>query len=560
MIRASNNPTECTPVRLAQSLGEFASLAALQAAHPTAAAGSYAVVNVADGDDLVYYFSVSDNAWFTHSGGPITPPNLQTVVTQGGEVISADGLKKVEIVKDSGQIKISTRPTTGDAWVERSRIQDNAFAQSNVDGTLTSQLLHDMFTFQNPNTGSNTEYRYDRIVNSLDDFNVVECLLPTASNTSFLGSAPQKLALKPILNSEDFTAELGVDYETDQDLTVGDPDDQIGSYRVFVSNNTATIGGVAYPKGSRIYRYYDGTAWHTVQFIDKDYVDTEINNAVAGLLDDRGNHNASSNLFPSTGGSGSGGAILKGDLWTISVAGTLGGVAVTVGDVVRALVDTPGQTATNWVVTENNIGYVPENNNNKTDVMSGNTASSVKFLSAKGVYDWVIGLGYATLSAVTSALALKVDKSRFVFQGKASFTGATGETNICSFKIPAGAYASTDGFMFDMTKDKSTTAATITYTAYFGATSGARTNKLMQSSITGANTRAHDNRPCFINSNLLETAAPRNTNTQSGLSSFNNTDVALPFDNSNDIWCTITASGQTISETIGILGAAITPM
>jgi hypothetical protein len=65
------------------------------------------------------------------------------------------------------------------------------------------------------------------------------------------------------------------------------------------------------------------------------------------------------NLFPSD--SGAAGAVLKGDLWTISVAGTLGGTAVTAGDVVRAKVDTPGQTAGNWVVTENNLGYVPLN-------------------------------------------------------------------------------------------------------------------------------------------------------------------------------------------------------
>ncbi len=82
---------------------------------------------------------------------------------------------------------------------------------------------------------------------------------------------------------------------------------------------------------------------------------------VIGLLDDRGNHNASGNLFPSGGGSGTAGAILKGDLWTISVAGTLGGVAVTAGDVIRALVDAPSQTVGAWVVTENNLGYVPVN-------------------------------------------------------------------------------------------------------------------------------------------------------------------------------------------------------
>lgn len=86
---------------------------------------------------------------------------------------------------------------------------------------------------------------------------------------------------------------------------------------------------------------------------------------VVGLVDDRGNYNASGNTFPASGGSGTAGAVLKGDLWTVSVAGTLGGVAVTPGDLVRALVDAPGQTAANWAITENNIGFTPENAANK---------------------------------------------------------------------------------------------------------------------------------------------------------------------------------------------------
>lgn len=88
---------------------------------------------------------------------------------------------------------------------------------------------------------------------------------------------------------------------------------------------------------------------------------TAISAATVGLLDDRGNFNASGNLFPSSGGSGTAGAILKGDLWTISVAGTLGGHAVTAGDVVRCLTDTPGQTDSNWAIGENNFGYTALN-------------------------------------------------------------------------------------------------------------------------------------------------------------------------------------------------------
>ena len=64
----------------------------------------------------------------------------------------------------------------------------------------------------------------------------------------------------------------------------------------------------------------------------------------------RGNYDASTNLFPSTGGSGTAGAIQAGDYWVVSVAGTLGGQAVNIGDTVLALDDAPGQDALKWFI------------------------------------------------------------------------------------------------------------------------------------------------------------------------------------------------------------------
>jgi hypothetical protein len=58
-----------------------------------------------------------------------------------------------------------------------------------------------------------------------------------------------------------------------------------------------------------------------------------------------------------------GGAILKGDIWTISV-GTLGGVAVSLGDTVRALSDAPVQVVGSWSIAEGNLGYTPYNSSN----------------------------------------------------------------------------------------------------------------------------------------------------------------------------------------------------
>lgn len=150
---------------------------------------------------------------------------------------------------------------------------------------------------------------------------------------------------------------------------------------------------------------------------------------VAGLLDDRGSYNASTNLFPSTGGSGISGAILKGDIWYISVSGTLGGVAVTVGDSVRALVDTPAQTSSNWSVLETNIGYVPENVANKATTMTGNTTSNLVYLTAKAVYDWVISKITVNPKAVVFGATsgeLTSDPKIFVDQYKCLVIGGNG--------------------------------------------------------------------------------------------------------------------------------------
>ena len=111
---------------------------------------------------------------------------------------------------------------------------------------------------------------------------------------------------------------------------------------------------------------------------------------VVGLWDDRGTFDASGGSYPATGGSGTAGAILKGDIWTISVAGTLPtGQAVEIGDSVRALIDTPGNTESNWAILQNNIGYVPENAANKTSTITGNESSVTLYATIKGFVDWI---------------------------------------------------------------------------------------------------------------------------------------------------------------------------
>lgn len=106
-------------------------------------------------------------------------------------------------------------------------------------------------------------------------------------------------------------------------------------------------------------------------------ITAQIAAAQVGLWDDRGTFDASVAAYPSSGGSGTAGAIIRGDIWTISVAGTLPtGQVVEIGDTVRALIDTPGNTQANWAILQNNIGFTPENSTNK---VSSITASATLY-------------------------------------------------------------------------------------------------------------------------------------------------------------------------------------
>lgn len=78
----------------------------------------------------------------------------------------------------------------------------------------------------------------------------------------------------------------------------------------------------------------------------------QLNAAVTGLLDYRGDWDATIGEFPPDGssGSGTGGAVLKADVWFIQAgtSGTLDGVDVSAGDLIIAKIDSPGNNAANW--------------------------------------------------------------------------------------------------------------------------------------------------------------------------------------------------------------------
>lgn len=170
-------------------------------------------------------------------------------------------------------------------------------------------------------------------------------------------------------------------------------------------DNTDPVNPVmSYPTPADIGAELAGAA-ATAETNAKNYAD----GLVVGLWDDRGSHDASGGAYPSSGGSGTAGVILKGDVWTISVAGTLPtGQVVEVGDLVRALIDTPGNTQANWAITQNNIGYTAENSANKATTMTGNETSNILYLTAKAIYDWATGLFVQKNTAISGATKTKI--------------------------------------------------------------------------------------------------------------------------------------------------------
>jgi len=163
-------------------------------------------------------------------------------------------------------------------------------------------------------------------------------------------------------------------------------------------------------------------------------------------------------------------------------------------------------------------------------------------------------------SATQTALNLKTNASRFIYQGKTSVTGVTGETNICSFKIPAGAYSNTDAFKLDFTQTKSVTAATSTFKVYIGTTSGARTNQIASTSL-GTTGRSSDNTRRFhIDAGSLDCSVGFATNANSGLGAQTSVNTPISVNMDNDVWVTFTANPGATTETHGVMGVSITPL
>lgn len=180
---------------------------------------------------------------------------------------------------------------------------------------------------------------------------------------------------------------------------------------------------------------------------DSTAVTSAIAAAVVGLLDLRGGYNASVNTFPASGGSGTAGAVLKGDVWIVTNAGTLGSTAVAAGDSVLAIVDTPGQQVGNWsinaytasgvditgkvdketfaVLTDgSNVAWDQNNRQNPLAKITSTQSFTINMTNVKSGASGVLKLITNTASAIT--LSFDTD-----------FTNKTLNTALTTYTFPA---------------------------------------------------------------------------------------------------------------------------
>lgn len=123
---------------------------------------------------------------------------------------------------------------------------------------------------------------------------------------------------------------------------------------------------------------YKGAIQADSQYIPKKLIYYIVNKATSGNLTNLGNYNASVNAWP-TSGSGTAGAVVSGDWWTVSVKGVVNGDSLRVGYIITAKIDAPGNTNTNWNIIgstqtqpigrisgETGVGYVKYNGRTRT--------------------------------------------------------------------------------------------------------------------------------------------------------------------------------------------------
>ncbi len=128
-------------------------------------------------------------------------------------------------------------------------------------------------------------------------------------------------------------------------------------------------GQVYYDSTENRVRWYDGAAWNSLYTINDagtattdlwsaDKIQTVIDNAVSGGVNYRGGYDAATNT-PNLDSSPTAGSILKGDMYTVTAAGTFYTEQVEIGDVLIAEIDNAASVS-DWTIVERNLNTATE--------------------------------------------------------------------------------------------------------------------------------------------------------------------------------------------------------
>ena len=131
---------------------------------------------------------------------------------------------------------------------------------------------------------------------------------------------------------------------------------------------------------------------------------TDLDSAVTKVWKDQGNYDVSGGTAWPTAANTIGEAAIKaGNLWVVTGAATngttlTGGKIVSNGDTIRALIDAATNAGADWGVNEANLGYTPENQNNKATGFS--VKNNTKFPTTQAVDENYVSLNSQSLSTL----------------------------------------------------------------------------------------------------------------------------------------------------------------
>ena len=128
-------------------------------------------------------------------------------------------------------------------------------------------------------------------------------------------------------------------------------------------------GQVYYDSTENRVRWYDGSSWNSIYTINDagtattdlwsaDKIQTVIDNAVSGGVSYQGGYDAATNT-PNLDSSPTAGSVLKGYMYTVTVAGLFFTEQVEIGDVIIAEIDNPA-TLADYTVVERNLNTATE--------------------------------------------------------------------------------------------------------------------------------------------------------------------------------------------------------